>query len=223
VEFSSGNSSSRLVNAVLKIGPECTQEGAYCKLLGRDVCPEIYGFVENGYVMEKLVPRSRDKFLLQDVENILEERVWNRPALPSSVDVDWKDRLKMFGIEVPDWVASEKTCMVHGDPTASNVLLREDQTLICDPRPPRDFMPQFVETDMGILLQSFYKWEVAAYHARDIYFDEPKFMSHPDLLRKAMFWLRAKALRIAAYEKCGKNRPRIFAWCTQMEKLTCGL
>lgn len=204
----------------MKTGNECVQEGAYCQLLGADVCPEVYGFHATGYFMEKLYPIDVHEHLLLDIEDLLDERVWCRPALPSSSDLDWREQLHAQGIAIPNGIHST-LCMVHGDPTVSNALSSaEGDLLLCDPRPPRSYVPQYIETDMAVLLQSYYGWEHAAYGWDKTVFVPPRFTDNPTQLRRAMFWLGVKARRIATYEQRGLRRPQVFAWCEEIRSLT---
>lgn len=221
MNFSTGNSGNTLFEAVVKIGNECAQEGAFCTFLGAKVAPRIHAILPNGYVMEHLEPAPRKKDLLVRIEKLLEEHVWCRPALPVSNEIDWKCRLAAYGIEIPDWIDSETSCLVHGDPTASNALLRGKDLVLCDPRPPRDYMPQYKETDMGRIIQSMFGWEVAAYNAPVVDFDVPYFWTVAESRKKAMFWVRAAAVRIAALENSRpKQRKAILDWCEKIKGMS---
>lgn len=231
MDFSTGNSGNQLREAVIKIGSECQQEGAYAQLLGPDVCPEVYAIIPNGYVMEKLEPLEyKDSELLIGLAQKLEKYIWNRPALPSSLDSDWRDNLKKYGIETPDWVMPDEYCMVHGDPTVSNVLVRRtgkvfhtlSELIFADPRPPRDYIPQCRETDLGRLLQSKMGWEVVAYSAKPVPYVEPLWRSQLERQR-AIFWCGAAAARIEYFEKSRDDKPRyrphILEWCRSIRKV----
>jgi hypothetical protein len=230
MDFSTGNSGNLLREAVIKIGPECQQEGAYAQLLGPEVCPEVYDIVPNGYVMEYLEPMPRYPSLLYEISCFLEAKIWSRPALPWSLDIDWKDCQKKYGVDVPDWVIPTEFCMVHGDPTTSNALRRYlttkcqysglwDQKLVmCDPRPPRNYIPQCRETDLGRLMQSAMDWEVVAYGAEKVNFLEPNFRSSLERQR-AIFWCGAAAARIEFLERSRDNRRHILDWCLNVRGL----
>lgn len=218
-DFSTGNSGNTLFDAVVKIGPECQQEGAYCQLLGSDVAPRILSIIPGGYIMEKLRPVVRYRHLLVDIERLLQDKVWSRPALQSS-DEDFRDHLKKYGIEVPDWAMPKEFCMVHGDPTVSNCLVRSGQLILCDPRPPRNYIPQCKETDMGRILQSYMGWECVAYGVPRIRYTAPDFMHSKEWSPKAKFWCGAAATRIKYLENSrGRVRPRIIAWCERVEEI----
>ncbi len=218
MDFSSGNSGNLLREAVIKTGPEVRQEGAYCQLLGSEVCPEIYGLLPDGYLMEKLVPAERNSLLLRDAAERLETRVWNRPALPSSTEWDWQDSLKKYGIEVPDWIAPTEFCMVHGDCTVSNMLRRNEDLIICDPRPPRHYIPQCRETDLGRLLQSAFNWEVITYGAKRVNFNWPLFRDSLER-NKAIFWCGAAVARIEFLEHSREKRPHVIEWCQNVRRI----
>ena len=234
MNFSTGNSGNLLRASVTKTGDGCVQEGSYCQYLGKDVCPEIYGFVDNGYVMEALQPSPRYPRLLRDIEELLKAKVWSRPALPISNDEGWRNALKKFGVEVPSWLPVSIPCLCHGDPTASNALIREhpietvehldgtkhlcmhDQLIMGDPRPPRDFIPQCRETDMGRILQSHYGWEEIAYGEQHVDFLTPDFTYSDEVMGMAMFWCGAAVARIEYLERSRANRRKILDWCLEV-------
>jgi hypothetical protein len=221
MDFTSGNSGSLLREAVIKTGPEVRQEGAYAQLLGKEVCPEIYALLPDGYVMERLKVPARFPSMLFMASELLANKVWNRSALPVSTEWDWKDSLRKYGIEVPYWAIPEEYCMVHGDPTESNMLLRGSDLILCDPRPPRAYIPQCRETDLGRLMQSAYDWEVVAYGAKPVNFHEPDFRNSLERQR-AIFWCGAAAARIEYLERSRDNRRHILDWC-QETRMKCNV
>lgn len=227
MNLTTGNSGNRLRPAVIKTGPGCQQEGAFCQYLGPQIAPEIYTIFPDGYVMEALASAPRSFDLLHRMETVLRAYVWNRPALPSTDDTDWRHNLAKFSVDVPDWVVPTEFCLVHGDPTASNALIRpiispglptgpDPRIILCDPRAPRNYIPQCRETDMGRILQSYYGWEVAAYGATPARFLEPYFMCEHQYARKAKFWCGAAAARIEYQERLRANPNRsILDWCLE--------
>ena len=229
MNFSTGNSGNSLREAVIKTGPGCQQEGAFCQFLGRDIAPEVYALIPDGYIMEALKPATLRTGTLWEIEYSLDVLVWNRPALPISMEQPWQDYLSEFGITAPEGVIVTDPCLVHGDPTASNVLWRQPtdsasdtKLILADPRPPRAFIPQHRETDMGRILQSYMGWEVAAYGAKPINFIKPAFFRDKDLMRAATFWCGAAAARIEFLEKRRTDRPkreRILNWCANVRTL----
>jgi hypothetical protein len=220
MDFKSGNSGNLLREAVLKIGDGCLQEGAFCQYLTSKIAPEVFALTPNGYVMEKLRAERPTEDSLIIIEEALEEHVWNRPAIPISNDEDWVRKLQKFGVFAHRELASEP-CLSHGDPTLSNLLWRDDTTpILADPRPPRDFIPQCRETDMGRIMQSFYGWECAAYNWPDIPYERPRFMRDPKIAAKANFWAFAASARILHLELSKKKQnPRILNWCNSMKEL----
>ena len=222
MDFSSGNSGNTIFPTVTKIGPECAQEGAFCQYLGEKIAPKIYSIIPNGYVMELLQkPDYTDRYLLQKVEKQLRLHIWNRPAIPISTDKTWIQSLEKFGVVGKSWYAVENSCLVHGDPTLSNTLLRGDQLIIADPRPPRDFVPQSKETDMGRILQSFFGWEHVAYGWPIVEYYPPEFWYDLTLRKRAEFWAGAAAARIEYQELSRKNsRKNIIDWCNLIRRWT---
>lgn len=216
VNFSSGNSGNLLYEAVVKVGPGCQQEGAFCQHLGPVVAPVVHYMIPNGYVMERLKPAVIRRRTLIDIETALADYIWCRPALPSTNDTSWREVLaERYAIDVPDWVGRSEPCLVHGDPTLSNALYRENYTslIMGDPRPPRDYMPQTRETDMGRILQSYMGWEVAAYGYNEMAYSAPFFVTDATLYREALFWCGAAASRIQYLELSRGHRKNILDWC----------
>jgi hypothetical protein len=220
MDFSTGNSGNKLKEAVVKTGPGCRQEGAFCQVLGSVVAPEIYGLLPDGYVMEKLDKfwTWADRSLLQRIEFLLADQVWCRQAFPVSNDIIWTDCLKDYGLTVPDWAVPKHFCLAHGDPTISNTLSRGRNIVLCDPRPPRNYIPQCAETDMGRILQSYFGWESVAYGAPETRYAAPYFFKSTGLLRSARFWCGAAAVRIEHLEKSRDNRAHIINWCREVRK-----
>jgi hypothetical protein len=221
-DFRTGNSGNFLAHAVIKTGEGCQQEGAFCQFLGRDVAPEVYTLLPDGYIMEKLRIPDPNRNRLCDIEDLLEYGVWNRPALAISNDIPFAEHLKVFGVNAPMWAVETDPCLVHGDPTVSNFLYREEecQYILADPRPPRAFIPQNRETDMGRILQSMLGWENAAYNLPRIEYFAPRFTKDPYLTRAAQFWCGAAAARIQYQElrrACPKKK--ILDWCAHVRDL----
>jgi hypothetical protein len=222
MDLSSGNSGSHLANAIVKTGPGCAQEGAYCEHLGAKVCPRIYGYVPNGYVMEKLEIPWRHPRFLKAIEHVCQQGIWTRPVLPVSNDITWQEGLAKFGVIVPQWVEG-KSSLCHGDPTASNLLMRGTggHYILCDPRAPREFVPQWIQTDWGVILQSYFGWEEIVYQWEKVAYEEPVFMQVPEYRKQAMFWLGAKAARIMHYENLRSDpRSQVLDWCKKIRSMT---
>lgn len=215
MDFNRGNSGSDIRAAVIKRGPECLQEGAYCQVLGPKVTPIIYGLLDDGYCMEFLEPAVRNSSLLLRMEELLYDNVWSRPSFNYEVTgQDWKDYHRKFGLEIPDRIDPTEFCMTHGDPTVSNTLERGFDLIICDPRPPRFYVPQCRESDMGRILQSYFGWEQIAYDEDHIDYQLPRFWHIKELRAKALFWCSAATCRIQSQEQNRPNsRYRIIEWC----------
>lgn len=215
MDFASGNSGSQLFHAVVKTGPECLQEGAYCQMLGRKIAPIVYGLLPDGYVMEKLGKASKTADLLQKINIALTYHVWTRPSVNYDVTgQDYRDYHKKLGIEIPTWAIPTEFCMTHGDPTVSNAMTRGSHLVMCDPRPPRFYVPQCQEADMGRIIQSYFGWETIAYGEPFVDYELPSFMKYDRFRNKAAFWCAAAVMRIKNLE-LSKKRPQfhIINWC----------
>lgn len=169
------------------------------RLLGRHVAPEVLAFLDDGYAMEMLDPAPRSRDLLLQIEHLLAESVWSRPA-PELVPWSWQDELfGATGVRAPDWATQPGDCvMTHGDPTVSNAMVRSDenQLVLADPRPPRAFAPPSPDVDCGKILQSVLGWEVVAYGEDPVNYDPPMFWNDEGRRRRALFWCGVACKRI---------------------------
>jgi len=191
---------------VLKTGRSERERGEYCLELGGDICPHVYGFVEDGYIMETLQRADRDdQRLLIAMERALHRHVWFLPG----AEKDWLTPLRQR-IECPAPPDHGPARRTHGDSTVSNAMRRGDRTLvIIDPLPPRPHVAECPEADMGRLLQSALGWEVLMYGDEDMLWDPPEFWFDDQLRRAALWWCGATARRIMI----GETRPVVLAWC----------
>jgi len=217
MDFKTGNSGNKLQLAVLKTGVGCRQEGAYCQYLGA-IAPKVYALVDDGYILEMLEPARYEHSLLVSITQHLETFIWSRPPLPDTLDSDWREELLKYGVKTPDWVTEGSPCLVHGDPTASNALRRGKELVLGDPRPPRNFIPQTRETDMGRVYQSYFGWESVAYGIPYTKFEEPWFMTNDYMNRRALFWCGAAVARIAHLERSRQSRAKILLWCEETRR-----
>lgn len=219
--FRRGNSGSSLQSAVVKLGADCQQEGAYCELLGVDVAPIVYAIIPGGYVMERLERPNRGTHLLIEIERLLRINVWKHPAV--HYEVTGKDDFREYHTKLrwapPEWAIPTSFCRCHGDPTVSNAMRRWDGSLVLiDPRAPRHYIPQARETDMGRLLQSALGWEEVAYGDSRVEYVPPLFWDDPTLRRKALYWCGATAKRIEKKEmESPEPREHILHWCLKVQ------
>jgi hypothetical protein len=174
--------------------------------------------VEDGYVMERLEPAPRTEGLLREMESLLRHRVWNRPAVPFTRR--WREHIEFLGVEVPDWVEPMGLTLTHGDCTASNAMLRGGTLIIADPRPPRVYVPQCPETDIGRLLQSAMGWETVAYGLPFVEYVAPlAWTALPANRPKYLFWCGMAITRILHKERAEQRRPHIIAWCERSREV----
>ena len=222
MNFSTGNSGNLLREVVIKTGKECSIEGAFCKLLGKKVAPEILVVIPNGYVMSRLEKMPRTTDLLLRMEELLESEVWNRPSQDFDIgQLNYQEYHKNLGLEIPKWAEPTQFCLSHGDPSVSNTMSREDGSLVLiDPRPPRGYVPSCRETDAARILQSFFGWENACYGEQFVNYLLPKFWKNVDFRNRALFWLAATTVRIKHLETSRENqRNRVIRWCEETYKL----
>lgn len=208
---------SKATFEVLKRGgtTDIQQQANLCKLLGRDVCPEIYSIGEDYYTMEMLSEypiEGSTSHLFEKIISLLDDKVWHQP-LPKTViySNEWREILaewayKTFDSAFPCELIKEvypeseyESCLIHGDPTFANCMLRGEQLILIDPVPARVMLPSTKYLDYGKLLQSAAGWE----HLLDSRYS--KDMSRIDFVlsylnpanhRKALFWAMINCARV---------------------------
>lgn len=227
MDLSTGNSGAKLIATIIKTGPECVQEGAFCKMLGEKVAPKVFAITSEGYVMSQLIKTPRTPDLLQRMEHLLETEVWNRPSQNYDVtgEMNYKEYHANLGLEIPDWAIPDKFCLTHGDPTVSNTMIREDGSLaFIDPRPPRGYVPSCRETDAARILQSFFHWEATVYDEVRIPYDLPKFWNDVNFRNRSLFWCAATTVRIKHLEESKSFlRSNVMTWCNDVKQLCLNL
>lgn len=181
--------------------PEITAEIALIRHLGSAVCPKILGVWHGGYAMERLESMLTAHMDVWVILNILKTHVWNREG---SERPNWAgDFRARFGFAPPGWV-SERTCLIHGDPTYGNTAWRAagpdndgNRVLLLDPKPVGRGIPSFRSVDLGKVLQSLMGWEMALGSQWSIigWLDLPD-----DELRRAIFWCGVHFMRIRQRE-----------------------
>lgn len=187
---------------------------AYLAGEGVDCVPRVLAMGYDGYAMELLEEHRSTATSAIDVWSLL-QRVWSIPE----DSVYW--RSEYLGAQVPDWVASEPACTVHGDATLANLMRRSDRSLVLiDPIPPTIY-PSVRSIDLAAILQSCAGWELLLRRTES----DPEEMVWPlgeesalDV-RRALWWLGIKARRIALRERRRVvPRWRILEWCDGVER-----
>jgi len=211
-----GNSGASLSEAIVKSGPEASDEAAYMQHLGPEVCPEVLLRSKSKYAMEMCEVVPPDCFTLIRIESLLMSSVWCREPLEDPTCL-WRRETPVYA---PDWTVPSVYCLTHGDPTVGNVMWRGDQMLIGDPRPPRPYTPECADVDRGKILQSALGWESVAYGVDLLDFEEPLFWANLATRRRAMFWCYVASQRILVREYQRKQqRSEIVEWCHKVEEV----
>ena len=222
MNLSSGNSGAILREAIVKTGPDCQFEAAFCRHLGEKVCPEVYSSWTEGYVMERLEPAPRTPDLLRRIEKLLEENVWNRPSQNFEVtgQLNYIEFQRLMRITTPDFAKPTSFCLIHGDPTVSNAMARSDGSLVLiDPRAPNGHIPSAAMVDRGKILQSLFRWEEIAYNEPPVNYENPDFLYDSLLRKQSMFWAFYHISRIEQLEiSRNLNRPYILEWCRKTKE-----
>jgi len=213
---------------VRKCAPSVQDQASYCMELGQKVCPKILSIGIDFYEMEHLnsIPRAALErsphlqcLLLIYAQLVLKENVWNRPPSPLAEYKTWYEELLKWAVDKDFyWITDQqiqelyftnpipKKCMIHGDPTLANVMLRRNGDIILiDPIQPYLKIPQLADVDRGKLLQSATGWE----HQLDpVWADR-----HPSMIEavvcklnrletlRAWFWAMVHYSRIIPYAK----------------------
>jgi hypothetical protein len=224
-----GHSPARLIHTVFKTGdtPEFILDQAiYMEHLGPSVCPKVLAYNQDGYIMEYLYPAKMLASSIRDQEKFLADNVWCRPSIFCSDFLPEARRwycvlIKSIDIVVPRWAfALEEPCLIHGDPTLDNMLLKDGQIRITDPIPPQYLnRPCLRSVDQGRLLQSFLGWETVLRGMPHISYMWPEFMCDYKTALRAIFWCMVVLKRISV-----KDTTNAGIWAGKIaEELQCEL
>lgn len=212
-----------------KWGDNMHWQGMYCQLLGPHVCPQVLDLQTNGYIMERLDERvpAADELVgwLLQAHRLLEVMVWPRLAHRR----DWQPALRTWARGCP-WLELDALLpqlyptlpdevLCHGDPTLANVLWRDGAMVLCDPIPPRPYIPSLRAVDVGKLLQSAIGWET---HLEPDRWPAPPMTAVDTVLQwespeegtRAAFWAAVHCARILPYAKT----ERTTAWARAASK-----
>jgi hypothetical protein len=195
------------------------EQATFMMFLGEQVCPRILSMDTTGYVMEYLHPTNVDSYIIQELEVVLQHKVWKRtlediPYAKQIGDESWRGELeRSIGVMIPDW-ALDTPCLIHGDPTLDNTLRnRRGFFRITDPIPPhRLIRPSIRAIDHGKMLQSFLGWEVVLRGIKHTRYYWPRFMKDYDTARRAVFWCMVALKRIALRN----STPNAGKWAKQV-------
>ena len=171
------------------VGKRVVLQGLMMKEIGHLAFPRVLEFIENGYVMEQLMPVDWTRVTLLEglrhTRALLNCYVWVRPPLyapepgphhdyvrklaeqyvPYLVGyLRWWAEQAVFGEERRHRVTLNRT---HGDPTADNLMRTTGGGFILtDPLPSSRKMPDVRAVDLGKMLQSAYGYERVKYPDR---------------------------------------------------------
>jgi hypothetical protein len=186
-------------------------QAVFMSYLGEQVCPKILAMNHTHYCMEYLNPAQLNTDSLLVVENLLEEFVWyrNDSRWVNTDEYAWRYSIyDNLGVDVPNWALGPH-CVIHGDPTCDNMLVRDTELVITDPIPPQWLnKPSIVAVDHGKILQSFLGWETVLRGIPLKEYTWPKFMYNNETARRAVFWAMIAIKRIAFRNMT----PRITTW-----------
>lgn len=193
------------------------EQSAYCMQLG-SMCPIILHRHEDWYCME-ILDHPKQSPHLHDIRRLLERKVWNRPYKPPNNSwreklCEWAHPLYIEPILRKLYPVNEPQCLIHGDPTLANAMIRNGSELVLiDPLPPKGKIPGYKEVDMGKMLQSYIGWErVLTGKGRKGRTDyKETLLKHDDELTvwRSEFWLFIHLLRIVPY---AQERKDILQW-----------
>lgn len=217
-----------LGDSVLKSGPGTHTQAVLCSMLW-PVTPKLLSVDANGYLMEKLSePTKIDTEsvldMLRTANRLLRNFVWCQSMAASS---EWQASLTRMlasffrsdSLEIKRMIkylyhSGEPYEAIHGDPTLSNMLYRDDgQLVITDPIwSNKTAADQAV--DIGKMLQSAIGWESVTLGweydrlqaIKTVLFDET------ELARmRAWFWCMVHCVRLTPYAAERKD-PEAHAW-----------
>ena len=189
--------------------------------------PHVGAVVHDGYIMEKLgeLPWSIIASNVGDaIVAALEHDVWVRPPV---VKMDhtaharkMNNLIEQFGIREPELVSLYNevewdalvTCRTHGDPTADNLMLRADGTLVViDPIPATPAVPDLKSVDMGKIMTSVIGFERARYGEFPVINSLAFSTLSANELKATKYWAVVHLLRALPYMPSRKVRDDVAA------------
>jgi hypothetical protein len=113
-------------------------------------------------------------------------------------------------------VQKEKDCLIHGDPTVANIMLRDFEFVIIDPIPPVGKIPSYKEVDLAKIMQSAlgYEYNFNKEYERSVdtwIIDVILSYSNYREEAKVWFWTGIHCLRILPYDK----KLKLLDWVTK--------
>lgn len=220
---------------IIKQGGGVAEQGLLCTHLGPEIAPVVYSQILDGYIMELLdqAPR-RGMDELNLIQKRLEDMVWNRPARGNHEWTPWLQPLISWAKDSPWTLGAIRKfypvqpvhgyCLIHGDPTLANLMIRKDGYLvISDPMPRlwyRKEIPERKEVDLGKILQSAIGWEYMLGVPLALNRNEQQVLdklSHQERLG-ALLWASIHLARIAIRCVTDNKRPDIREWAKKMSK-----
>jgi len=205
-----GHSECRVRLLVEKTGPSTViqSEVELAELLGPEVCaqPALTRRGESRGTLATYLPyvhHSESPLALVWTVELLADKVWSRPS-PRPAHKDWVGEFQArFRMDVPDDVARQPHCLIHGDPTLANIRIQQDRTvLLIDPKPIGRGIPGMVDVDRGKMLQSLMGWESALCSSGPLFQQQWPFWDLDEAaLRRMVFWCMVHYLRIAQRER----------------------
>jgi hypothetical protein len=207
--------------------PERTREqGEWLQRHGGDMFPRVVELLPDGYVMEKLT--YIDYWDVGSDFNIatLRSHVWTQPAVVAPTADSGKLLLAKMQHTIDKYLYGSITdkieleildnakiaaaglsvfepCLTHGDPTAENVMVRDDfGKVFIDPIRATEVVPDSPIIDVGKVLQSAYGWEDAKYQTGAIAYrrsDIADALDDDDMLHYGDAWAVIHVMRAIPY------------------------
>lgn len=213
---------------VKKTGDERTgDQGAMLMRIRGEHLPRVLAANRTSYVMEKLgeLPwQVIDSHVGDAIVAALVEDVWSQPAV---VEMDHDAHLEkvrslartflgdcgtLVGLHGDiNWDELE-ACQTHGDPTADNLMLRADGTLVViDPIPATPAVPDLQSVDMGKIATSVLGFERARYGEFPIINSLTLSTLSANEFRATKYWAAVHLLRSLPYMPSRKVRDDVAA------------
>ena len=227
--------------SVLKRGPGVYEQAQLILELGPAIAPKILHVDNNNnnntYEMEMLYPlRTYSLDVIIRMYGLLRDFVWLRPT---SYDGNlWMNKLHQWA-ELGDGAISrlivrcypepeseyrKEQCMIHGDPTMANAMMRSPHELIITDPAPRTLtrmeIPNLREVDIGKLVQSAHGWE-ALQGAGEVEDQEEEFVDtvlKTDVEKSRAYLWAAIHLERLSRRATMKKDARVYAWAIKGRK-----
>lgn len=162
----------------------------------------------HGVILLPALKPMRGSHSLTMIYRLLSKNVWTQQAPLYNTRWPTEFAERFGGPPIPS-LSNDRSVLVHGDPTAANLLFDGQQYMLCDPKRPGRGIPPFRAVDLGKMMQSALGWEVlldSTWPDMDLPAEEmvADGLTEHDLLGM-VFWCIVHLIRIQQREQPGSD------------------